>query len=74
MVMEILWMMWTSNIKHWQPFSLMLESFTKLVSDVGRRWVAPRSTYSLMQNGFGFKRMLWWLPTTNNFHLVSVDM
>ena len=50
---------WTSNIEDWSHFSPVLESFTVHVSDVGRMWVATRPTYSLMQVGFGFKRMLW---------------
>jgi hypothetical protein len=75
MVMEILWMTWTSNITHCLPYSPVVESFAVRVSDVGQRWVATRPTYSLMQVlGFGFERMLWWLPTTNDFHLVSADM
>ena len=36
--------------------------------------VATRPTYSLMQVGFSFERMLWWLPTTNDFQSVSVDV
>jgi hypothetical protein len=72
--MEILWMAWTSNIEHWLPVFPMLESSTVHVSNVGWRWVATRPTYSLMQLGFGFERMLWWFPATNDFHLVSVDM
>ena len=74
MVMDILWMTWTSNIEHWLPFSPVLKSFTMHVRDVGWRWVATRPTYSLVQLGFGFERMPWWLPTTNGFYLVLEDM
>ncbi|KAI2491046.1 hypothetical protein MHU86_23526 [Fragilaria crotonensis] len=48
--------------------------FTVHVSVVGRRWVATTPTSSLMQVGSDFKRMLWWLPTTVDFRLASVDM
>jgi hypothetical protein len=65
-------MMWTSNIEPWLPLYPVPESFTVHVSDVGRRWVVTRPISSLLQVGFGFKRMLWLLPATVDFRSVLV--
>lgn len=41
------------------------------VSNIGQRWVVTRPTFSLMQVGFGFERiLLWWLPTSKNSHFL----